>query len=656
VMRGMGCVMISLALASVCAAADTQKETGAMSNNALLPLALEPLPLGSIHPEGWLEQQLRIQANGLSGHLDEFWADIKDSGWIGGKAEGWERVPYWLDGVVPLAYGLNDEQLKQKAVRFIDYALRHQQEDGWLGPNQSTSASGTYKPRDPWPVFVMLKVFTQYEEATHDPRVIPAMQKFLRALDKQMSERPLFEWNKFRWQDLALCIYWLYDRTQESWLLDLAAKAHAQGYDWIQHLQELPYKERVPKWMFESHVVNNAMAVKTPGVWYRQSQREADRETALKGIQQLDRYHGQFTGIFTGDECFAGKMPSQGTELCAVVEYLFSLEMLLAALGEPAFADRLERIAYNALPAPFSPDMWAHQYVQQANQAVCKVSEERVYATNGPEANLFGLEPNYGCCTANLHQGWPKFAAHLWMKTPDNGLAAVAYAPCTVKTTVNDVNVTVSVKTDYPFNENILCTVTTDKVAVFPLRLHVPGWTKDASLQMNQETPQPLAAGSFHTVQRTWEGRTTLALRFPMQVRVERRFNNAAAVERGPLVYSLKIGEGWKYLRGEKPHADWEVHPTTPWNYALSISEGNPSESFTFEQSAVGLNPFSPEGAPVCLKAKARQVPEWKLERNAAAPPPQSPVKSEQPVEDITFIPYGAAKLRITEFPVLGGQ
>lgn len=655
-MRSAGYMAIGLALASMCGFADITKENEAMTKKGLLPLALEPLPAGSIHPEGWLEQQLRIQANGLSGHLDAFWADIKDSGWIGGKAEGWERAPYWLDGIVPLAYGLDDEGLIQKAIRYIDYALSHQQDDGWLGPNQSTSASGTYKPRDPWPVFVMLKVFTQYEEVTHDPRVIPAMQKFLKALDKQMDERPLFEWNKFRWQDLALCIYWLYDRTQEPWLLDLAAKAHSQGYDWIKHFQDLPYKERVPNWQFESHVVNNAMAVKTPGVWYRQSHVEADRETARKGIQQLDQYHGQFTGIFTGDECFAGRMPSQGTELCAVVEYLFSLEMLLATLGDPAFADRLERIAYNALPAPFSPDMWAHQYVQQANQAVCKVSEERVYATNGKDANLFGLEPNYGCCTANMHQGWPKFAAHLWMKTPDGGLAAVAYAPCSVKTNLDGAAVTVSVKTEYPFDDTVVCTVTPDKAGAFPVRLHVPAWTKDASLRVNQETVQPLQAGTFHTVHRIWEGSTTLTLRFPMSVRVERRSNASAAVERGPLVYSLKIGEEWKYLRGEKPHADWEVHPTTPWNYALALNEANPAESFAFEQGVMGVNPYSPEGAPVRLKAKARQLPGWTLERNAAAPPPQSPVKSEQPLEDITLIPYGAAKLRITEFPVLGGQ
>ena len=74
----------------------------------------EPLPLGSIRPAGWLKDQLRIQADGLSGHLDEFWPDIKNSAWFGGTAEGWERVPYWLDGLVPLAFLTDDPVLKAK--------------------------------------------------------------------------------------------------------------------------------------------------------------------------------------------------------------------------------------------------------------------------------------------------------------------------------------------------------------------------------------------------------------------------------------------------------------------------------------------------------------------------------------------------------------
>ncbi|HZB94408.1 MAG TPA: beta-L-arabinofuranosidase domain-containing protein, partial [Herpetosiphonaceae bacterium] len=202
---------------------------------------LEPLPLGQIRPRGWLLDQLRIQANGLSGHLDEFWPDVAESGWIGGKAEGWERGPYWLDGVVPLAFLLDDAALKGKVQHWVDYILEHQHADGWLGPVHDAHYGYEY---DPWPVYVALKALTQYYEATQDRRAIAAMQRFLRRLDELLDQQPLQSWGHFRWADSAVSIYWLYEHTHEPWLLDLAAKVHDQGFDWRSHFENFPYREK----------------------------------------------------------------------------------------------------------------------------------------------------------------------------------------------------------------------------------------------------------------------------------------------------------------------------------------------------------------------------------------------------------------------------
>jgi len=618
----------------------------------LRPPALEPLPTGAIRPRGWLKEQLRIQAAGLTGHLDEFWPDIQRSGWIGGDAEGWERLPYWLDGAVPLAYQLGDTALRAKVERCMDYILTHQQEDGWLGPEQS--ATGQYKPRDPWPVFVAMKALTQYQEATGDPRVVPALERYLHTLAVQLEARPLFEWNRMRWQDGVLSVHWLHARTGEPWLLDLGSAMRRQGFDWMAHFARLPFTEKAGRWEHESHVVNNAMGVKAPGVWYRQSGEAADRQAASLALASLDRYHGQAAGHFSGDECFAGRMPSQGTETCAVVEYIFSAATLASILGEPVFAERLEALAYNALPAPFKPDMWARQYVHQANQPVAKISEERVYTTNGPDANVFGLETNYGCCTANMHQGWPKFTAHLWMALPGaGGLAAIAYAPCRVTATVKSVPVTVEVATEYPFGEEAALTVAVERPVRFPLQLRIPAWAGGATIAIGAEALAAPAPGTFHTVDRQWSGSTLVTLRLPMRVRLERRYNDAICVHRGPLVYSLRIGEEWRQVSGQTPHANWEVHPTTPWNYALLVDEAHPENSFEFAAQQRAGNPFDAAGAPVRLLARGRRLPAWALEKNAAAAPPPSPVTSTEPLETVTLIPYGAAKLRITEFPVL---
>ena len=338
----------------------------------------------------------------MTGHLDEFWPDIKDSAWIGGTAEGWERGPYWLDGTIPLAYALQDAKLIAKVRHWVDYILSHQQPDGWLAPTQPDKA----RMYDPWPTFVVFKALIQWYEVTHDSRIIPALSKCMACMNNLLDEKPLSSWGRSRWGDLVGSIHWLYGQTGDAALLDFAAKAHAQGEDWSALFTAFPYRQRITDNIDQTtHGVNNGMAIKAPGVWFRQSGDARDKTAVAAALHGLDTYHGQPNGMFSCDEHLAGRSPSQGTELCTVVEEMFSLEVLTSILGDPQLADRLEHIAFNALPATFKSDMCAHQYDQQANQVVCKVSPERVFATNNEDANLFGLEPNFGCCYGQYAPG-----------------------------------------------------------------------------------------------------------------------------------------------------------------------------------------------------------------------------------------------------------
>lgn len=635
----------------------------------LLPLAFSPLPLGAVRPTGWLLRQLQIQADGLGGHLDEFWPDVGQSRWIGGDAEGWERGPYWLDGFAPLAFLLNDERLITRAQRWVNEILARQGDDGWLGPVHDPTDKRRVA-HDPWPVFVALKALAQYQEATGDERVVPAMTRFLRMLDGLLDRQPLFDWGRYRWPDLALPIFWLHERTGEGWLLDLAAKSYRQSFDWGAHFASFPEpyraKQRLDQifppdkaeghtYAFDhaSHVVNNAMGIKQPGVWYRLSGDKADRDAARAIIATLDRYHGQASGAFSGDEHLAGTSPSQGTELCAVVEYMYSLETLASITGDAALGDRLEQLAFNALPATFTPDMWAHQYVQQANQVQCVVTEDRVYTNNGPDANIYGLEPNFGCCTANMHQGWPKLATSLWMRSADGGLAAVAYAPCVVRAEVGGALVELETITDYPFNEAIRITLRTDKPARFPLHLRVPAWATGATLSIGDAGVVALKPGENHREEREWAGETAVTLRLPMAVRAERRHNNSVALHYGPLLLALNIDAEWRQLRGEPPHADWELLPASPWNYALAIDPSDIAGAVRVQRRELGDAPFSPEGAPLAAAVTGQRVDAWGIEHGAAAPPPAAPPSEGQP-ETLTLIPYGCTNLRVSEFPVVG--
>jgi hypothetical protein len=283
-----------------------------------------------------------------------------------------------------------------------------------------------------WAILLANKVLAQYHDATGDVRVLEAVVKSLRAVLAGLDRTPLYGWGKFRWYEGLVPVFHANERTREPWLLDLARKLRAQGMDFEALFATEDLALPTPRrglWKWTKHVVNTAMAAKASALSWRLDQRANDRAFAAQMIEFLDRHHGQVNGMFGGDECLAGKNPLQGTELCAVVEFMYSLEHLFSVFGDPVFADRLERVAFNALPATFAPDMWSHQYDQQVNQAQCTINPEHGWTTNGPESNLYGLEPNYGCCTSNMHQGWPKFAAHLWMKTADETRNA-AWAPC----------------------------------------------------------------------------------------------------------------------------------------------------------------------------------------------------------------------------------
>jgi hypothetical protein len=246
------------------------------------------------------------------------------------------------------------------------------------------------------------------------------------------------------------------------------------------------------------------------------------------------------------------------------------------------------------------------------------------------------------------------------MRTPDDGLVAAAYAPNDVHTRVaDDVPISIVEETEYPFRDTIAFTIAAPRPVRFPLLLRIPAWTTQARVTINDiaETaaPQP---GAFHRIDRTWKSGDRIVLRLPMRVRASRWFNESMALERGPLVFALPIGEDWRPATGLKhpaiaPAKDWEVHPTTPWAYALASETAAAADGVEVRERPVGAIPFDTKEPPVSLRVRGRALPDWTMVEGSAAPPPQSPVTSRAPIETLTLIPYGAAKLRITAFPVL---
>jgi hypothetical protein len=642
----------------------------------LLQNAYIKLPLGNVKPSGWLKSQLEIQSEGLTGNLDDFWPDLVNSSWRGRNGEAWERGPYYLDGLVPLAYLLNDERLISKVKNWIEPIIASSSDTGWYGPA---------KNKDRWPLAVANKVLMQYYEATGDKRALNVLTKYFRYLHDSKPDWPDKEWRGVRAMENAVTGYWLYRQTGEPWILETITSIQKNSSDWTTYYEKFPWDsaavadKKIPlNWGpdgLTAHVVNNAMAIKYPGLWYQQSKDERFKKAVFSGIKKYDLNHGQAGGRFSGDEHLAGKNPGHGSELCSVVEYMYSLEELYAILGDNTLADRLEILAYNSLPGTTTPDMWAHQYDQQANQVLVSVAK-RDWTTNGDYSNIYGLMPDFACCLANMHQGWPKFIESMWMATNDNGLALVTYGPSTVKARIgNGMEVTIDEETDYPFNGSVKLTINTEKTVRFPIDLRIPGWADSVSIRFKNKTIKVKNLSSYKIKER-WRNGDQIFIELPMNLRMEKRYNNSLALLRGPLFFSLQINKEYKSIKinydnfGYKGSVDWDIDPGSPWNYGLVIDKTNIMNGMKVTENPVSRYPFADRGdmiwssdsgkytiwtqdAPVIIKARGMKIPEWTMKNNSADVPPLSPVKPEGDVETITLVPYGCARLRITEFPVM---
>lgn len=606
--------------------------------------AFAELPLGAIRPTGWLLDQLWLQAQGQTGQLEEIWGDVgPNSEWLGGTGDNWERGPYYVDGLLPLAHLLDDPLLQAKADKWVEAMLGSQREDGQFGPASND---------DWWPRMVAMKVLIQHADATCDERVPRLLERYFRYQQGELPLRPLRSWGAVRGSENVLAVQWLHARTGEPWLLDLAGLLLEQTSDWATFLTEelTPGPTRVMKHL--KHCVNVAMGLKKPAVEFVLDGDDRHRSDTRAMFASLDRLHGLVHGVFSGDEWLAGREPHHGVETCQVVELMFTLEQLVRVFGDGSYGDLLEQVAYNLLAAANDPRMLAHQYHQQANQVLVSFAA-RDWTYSGIDANVFGLEPQFGCCTANLHQGWPKLVRSLWMQAPD-GLAAVAYGPCTVAATVDGQAVRLDVRTSYPFEETVEIGVEVERPVELTLHLRIPAWCTTATLVVAGEAVEvaPDSQG-YLAVRRLWSDGDVLQLTLPMRPRTVARDKGAVGVRLGPLVMALAVKEIWRPVPDHAGLAEWEITPRSTWNVGLWLDDPSRIDGWRVERRAVSRVPFAADAAPVVLHAQGAPLPGWGMLNNSAGPPPQSPVAARLPIHEVRMLPYGSARLRVSELPVI---
>jgi hypothetical protein len=634
------------------------------SRAPLAPTPFLPLPVGAVRAEGWLLKQLELQRDGLTGAAESLYAELgASSPWRGGSdtSQAWgERAPYYVKGLVALAYVLDDAPLEAKAKAWIDWTLDHQGADGYLGPAQLASAGDGMNM---WGRVPMLYALKDYAEATGDPRVEPALTSFFHWEAANLASSPLTSWARSRAGDIVDVVHWLYDRTGEASLLAHSDALRAAAYPFTSIYAGDSFLSDNGDFQ-PKHNVNVQEDIKAPAILSRRTLDDADRNAFLEGHDHLFHRHGQAHGAEAGNEMLSGDSSTSGIELCSIVERMQSDEEAQMILGEPALGDQLERLAFNALPGAITKDYRALQYFTLPNQ---------VESTHGPH----GYEQDYGngitpspssgypCCRFNMHMGWPYFVKNMWAATADSGLAIMAYGPSRVQAKVaNGALVTITEDTAYPFEDQVRLTVHTAQPVGFPLSLRIPAWSSAPAVHVGGVARTGVTAGAFYVVRRLWSDGDVVTIDLPADLRTSPWVQQSVSVERGPLVFSLELAEhmtasapGGDLGQGVTPQTGFnelEITSDSPWRYALMLDPANPAATLGVQTRAMPDNPFVQSTTPVYLQAKAKLVSYWGMDsaNGTVAAEPPFPAVSTSPTVDVRLVPFGAENIRVTYFPL----
>ncbi|KAL8908164.1 MAG: hypothetical protein Q9207_000987 [Kuettlingeria erythrocarpa] len=637
-------------------------------------------------------------SNGLAGHEHDFYPVVSDSVWLGGSSEYSplnEGIPYWLNGLVPLAYALDDDRLKAQTDSVVDYILDNQQNDGWLGPEQSAN-------RDIWGRFPLCLGLMQLVEADESKatQVLPAMHKFVFLMHRMLVESIGYEqfWGRVRYPDMIIVLQWLYENhpaNNAHILLETMSLLNSRGSRWTEYynrdryiFKDLdtvrpPITGDSPVFRYV-HAVNAAQGMKAGAVIYRFNNDASLLDSTRNGVNWTLTYHGDPAGAIVGDERESGLAPNRGTELCTAVETMYSLSYLYQAMGDNGFADHCERAAFNALPVMFTSDLWAHQYIVLPNQPFSySLSGPNPFWNTHDQSILYGIAPNYPCCTVNMPQGLPKFLSGSFVRVGANGLGHALLSPGRVTTTLpSGTHISLTCNTTYPFTITSHYTFhyTFTASGPFTLYLRVPSWWEFYTIAASSESatqtytsdtylPDPhtgmLSLDLLHTGHVTYTLYTT--------IRTEARGNHTISVYHGALLYALDVGFSDAStasttistspsdplanatVAGKIPAQahDHHIVNTKPWNIAIDPATLKYHTDNTSPSHALPNPIWAYEAPPSYITARGCEI-DWPLEKQVPAPPPpRGQRKCKGEVKEVVLRPYGSLKVHMAVLPTV---
>jgi len=654
------------------------------------------MPLSTIQPDGWLREWLKNQSEGLTGHIEEagapfdsvFWGVPPNPETLG--KESWvpfEQTAYWIDGAIRCGCLLGDTTLIERAQSQIRFALDHADADGYIGHPD-------FKNGFRWSHTVFFRACIALHSATGAPSIPEKIRlHYVGDNHPHSKERDV--------TNIEIML-WAFEKTGDGLLLEKARRAFEEN-SLIEAGHDCSLSSLLSDKCATEHGVTFNEQAKLGAILYSHTGDARHLEASLNGFRKLDRDQILASGIPSSSEHLRGKDPLDSYEVCDIADYTWSAGHLLRVTGDAAWADRIERACFNAAPGAVTHDFRALQYFSCPNQVISTGCSNHNLFFRGEPWMSYRPNPGTACCPGNVNRIFPNFASLLWMRDRNGGIVSAMYAPSTYRGPLADgIEGAITLDTAYPFEETVSFRFDLPKAVAFPFTVRIPGWCNSASLCLNgQPLKERCLPGSFVTLKRTFQPGDVLELLLPMNFALRHWPLGGVSLDYGPLVFALDIREKWQVdAGGPKGNQDerfqsaasrsgpamrfpnWEIHPDTPWNFALALDVAHFAKQIRIERRPLSGNPWTQSSSPIRLHLPARRVRGWEIDqrkeieverylevekgvwrmgrihqRGDYAFTPQLPDPAELPdrlescVETVTLVPFGCTRLRLSIFP-----
>lgn len=638
------------------------------------------LPVGSIVPEGWLGRQIEI-VNALQKRMGADTALLSGEAWKSG-----EIFPRYVRGLILLAGALGEPQLRAKADGYMHAVFDAAGEGGDFLP---ADIDGTA------PKTEAVKTLLAYYELTGDDKAIATLRKFFKYRFNTLSVTHPWYHARARLLDEVAAMDAVYRTGDFEWLKDLAEALRDKSPDWFRLAVRFPYKKAAEKcispsavkkalkvienaehpretkrpkpftpekteaewkspahqFLVETDAVNLAKAVKYPCTYGAFMGDKELRKLSLRLIANLDKFHGNATGMFAADRRLGGTSPARGVDVEAAVEMMESLVTVLEHTGECVCADMLEQIAFNVVGAAAFDDASAVEDIVMVNQLECSVRRKEFFSEY-PFGNAFAR----GGITRGgvaLLSAYPMFMRALCMTRGADELNFFAYAPCTIETEVRGAKLRIKEETGYPFRNSVVFKVTeADGDVDVRINFRVPRYT---TMQLISGGQTVASGTGLISVKCTLRTGSTFMLRLDIPLTAVTNRDSSLSFVKGSVLMASRLGFETSAKNCSAGGAT-EVNAVKKWSFSPVVakkSSGGRRTLYDNEQTIVNKmpeKPFDRDNPPFELRFQCKNVLNWDFDINGFSAIPQTPKFSEEALER-AFVPFGCTSVRVAQFP-----